>query len=158
VRGFGAGMQAFRLAYLHKKRSPKFYSINEWGYPDTVERVHWDDGWAQRIGNPYAYDFGKMRNAWMCHLITNWIGDDGWLWKMTDELRAFNHFGDTTWVKGKVTGKSVTAEGHHIVEIELACENQRGVISAPGTATVILPSRKNGPVRLPTFSEEKALG
>ncbi len=150
VRGFGAGMRAFRLAYAHKKQHPKFYSINEWGYPDTVERVHWDDGWAQRIGNPYAYDFGKMRNAWMCHAIVNWMGDDGWLWKLSDQFRSFNYYGDTTWVKGEITGKRVTPEGHHAVELDIRCENQRGTVTAPGTAVVILPSRAHGPVKLPS--------
>ncbi len=150
VRGWGAGMHAFRLAYLHRKKRPKFYSLNEWGYPDVVERVHWDDGWAQKIGNPYAYDFGKMRNAWMCHLIINWMGDDGWLWKLSDQFRAFNYYGDTTWVKGSVTGKDVTSQGHHVVDLDVRCENQRGVVSAPGTARVILPSREHGAVALPT--------
>ena len=149
VRGWGAGMHAFKLAYRHKRKRPKFYSLNEWGYPDVVERVHWDDGWAQKIGNPYAYDFGKMRNAWMCHLIINWMGDDGWLWKMSDQFRAFNYYGDTTWVKGSVTGKDVTPEGRHVVDLEVRCENQRGVVSAPGTARVILPSKTHGPAVLP---------
>jgi acyl dehydratase len=149
VRGFGSGVHAFKLAYLHRKRHPKFYTTNEWGYPDIVERVHWDDVWAQKIGNPYAYDFGKLRGAFLAQSVTNWMGDDAWLWKMSDQYRAFNYYGDTTWVKGSVRAKSVTPEGRHVVELEVACDNQRGVVTAPGQATVILPSRANGPVRLP---------
>ena len=34
-------------------------------------------------------------------LLTNWIGDDGFLWKFRAELRRFNIIGDTTWCKGK---------------------------------------------------------
>ncbi len=149
MRGWGGGVHAFRQAYQHRKRHPKFYTVNEWGYPDVVERVHWDDGWAQQIGNPYAYDFGRMRHAWMCQSLTSWAGDDAWLWKMTDQVRAFNYFGDTTWVKGRVTGKLVTPEGHHVVEIALGCEDQRGRVTAPAQATIILPSSRNGPARLP---------
>ena len=148
-RGWGAGVYAFKLAYKHRKRHPKFYSLNDWGYPDVVERVHWDDGWAQKIGNPFAYDFGKMRNAWMCHFLTNWMGDDGWLWKMSDQFRSFDYYGDTTWVKGRVTDKKITEDGRCTVEVDLGCENQRGTVTAPGHAVLVLPSRQRGPVQLP---------
>ena len=35
------------------------------------------------------------------------------------------------------------------VDIELAATNQRGQVTAPGRATILLPSRERGPVRLP---------
>jgi hypothetical protein len=35
------------------------------------------------------------------------------------------------------------------VDLELAATNQRGAVTTPGTATVLLPSRAHGPVRLP---------
>ena len=57
--------------------------------------------------------------------------------------------GDTTWVKGSVVGKDVTPEGRHVVDLEVRCENQRGVVSAPGTARVILPSKAHGAAVLP---------
>jgi len=49
--------------------------------------------------------------------------------------------GDTTWCKGKVTSKYIE-NGEHLVECQLWAENQRGEITAPGQATVILPSRE----------------
>ncbi|MEZ5134630.1 MAG: hypothetical protein R2699_06120 [Acidimicrobiales bacterium] len=33
--------------------------------------------------------------------------------------------------------------------MELAAVNQRGVTTTPGHATILLPSREHGPVRLP---------
>jgi hypothetical protein len=61
--------------------------------------------------------------------------------------------GDTTICTGKVVAKSV--EGlHHVVELELASTNQRGENTAPGTATLILPSRESGPAVLPTPEPE----
>ena len=42
------------------------------------------------------------------------------------------------------------AEGDRpAVDLELAATNQRGEITAPGHATILLPSRERGPVRLP---------
>ena len=35
------------------------------------------------------------------------------------------------------------------VDLELAATNQRGTVTTPGTATILLPSRDHGPVRLP---------
>jgi hypothetical protein len=57
--------------------------------------------------------------------------------------------GDATICSGEVTDKRIEA-GHHVVELKLAGTNQRGDNTAPGTATVILPSREHGPVMLPT--------
>ena len=37
----------------------------------------------------------------------------------------------------------------NIVDLEVWCENQRGEVATPGTASVLLPSRERGPVQLP---------
>jgi acyl dehydratase len=148
MRGWGSQVQGNRLAWKHRARAPKFFSRNEHNAWDIVERVHWDGAMARAIGNPAAYDFGRMRSAFVSHVVTNWMGDDAWLWKMSSEYRRFNFIGDMQWVKGRVTGKSIEA-GHHVVDIAIACENQRGEISAPGNARVILPSRAGDETRLP---------
>ncbi|MFH1485009.1 MAG: hypothetical protein ABIH46_02970 [Chloroflexota bacterium] len=72
--------------------------------------------------------------------MTNWIGDDGFLKVLYGELRRFNVVGDTTWCKGKVTGKRVES-GEHLVDLDIWAENQRHEITAPGHATAILPSK-----------------
>jgi acyl dehydratase len=148
MRGWGAGVQNSRLAWKHRKKAPGFYDKNEFGAWDVVERVHWDDRAAAMVGNPGAYDFGRMRSAFLTHAITNWMGDNAWLWRMKTEYRRFNFVGDMTWVKGRVAARSVE-DGHHVVDLQLACENQRGEVSAPGFARVILPSRAAGPAQLP---------
>jgi hypothetical protein len=35
------------------------------------------------------------------------------------------------------------------VDLEIACTNQRGQVTTPGHATILLPSRRHGPVVLP---------
>ena len=68
------------------------------------------------------------------------MGDDGFLKRLYAELRRFNIIPDTTWIKGKVTRKYVE-NGEHLVDIECWGENQRGEITMPGHATVVLPSK-----------------
>jgi hypothetical protein len=148
MRGWGSQVHGHRLAWKHRQRAPKFFSRNEHNAWDIVERVHWDDAIARAVGNPAAYDFGRMRSAFVSHVVTNWMGDSAWLWKMTSEYRKFNFVGDMHWVKGRVSGKSVEG-GHHVIDIEITCENQRGEVTAPGSAKVILPSRASGEMRLP---------
>jgi acyl dehydratase len=148
VRGWSAGVRNSRLAWKARRKAPGFFQKNEYGAWDPMQRVHWDDAAARMVGNPAAYDFGRMRSAFLTHVITNWMGDEAWLWKLKSEYRRFNFVGDMTWAKGRVVAKSVEA-GHHVVDLELACENQRGEVSAPGFARVILPSRAAGAARLP---------
>jgi hypothetical protein len=151
LRGWGGGIGHSRLAWKHRDRHPKFFSRNDAGAWDVVERVHWEDSWARKIGNPAAYDFGRMRMCYLSELVTNWIGDNGWLWKLSAQFRRFNYIGDLTWVKGTVTSKAVQ-DGLHTVQLDIWCENQRGEISAPGSATVILAAA-GADLRLPVPSQ-----
>jgi hypothetical protein len=66
--------------------------------------------------------------------------DAGWLWKLRCEHRKFNYTGDTTWVRGAVIDKR-QQDGRNEVHLELRCENQRGEVTTPGTAVVLLPTR-----------------
>ena len=149
----GWGMQltppgAFRLSYRTRKKAPGLYPANNLNIPDTVQRLHWEPERAQELGLATSYDYGAMREIWMMHAVTDWMGDDAWLYLMRCEHRKFNYIGDTTWITGTVSCKRV-AGGHAMVDLELQCTNQRGEVTTPGTATVILPSREFGPISLP---------
>lgn len=76
----------------------------------------------------------------LSRLITDWIGDEGWLKKLSYQMRRFNIAGDTLSVKGKVIKKYID-DKEHCVECEVWVENQRDGVSVPGTAIVILPSK-----------------
>ena len=101
---------------------------------------HHRESVAKEVGVPGTYDYGPQRSSWMASLVTNWMGDAGFLKRVRTEMRRFNTMGDSTWCKGKVTRKYIE-DGHALVDIELWGENQRGEITTPGLATVILPSR-----------------
>lgn len=137
-----------RLAWQNRQRISGFYVKNDQGVPDVAQRVHWDSDWARAIGNPMAYDYGVMRQTWLQHLVTDWMGDSAWLLRQEDEIRKFNYVGDAHILTGEVVGKRVDG-GRFLVDLEIRATNQRGVITTPGRATVLLPSRDHGPVVLP---------
>ena len=147
----GWGMQltppgAFTIAARIRRKAPGLYPPNRLNIPDTVQRLHWEPERARELGLPGSYDYGGMRETWLAHLLTDWIGDDGWLWKLRCEHRKFNYIGDTTWVRGTVVDKRQVA-GRNEVHLELHCENQRGQITTPATAVVLLPTREHAVTR-----------
>jgi acyl dehydratase len=142
------GVKALRLAAANRRRIPRFFHRDEHNVPDVMQRVHWDPEFARRSGNPTTFDYGRMRETWLIHLCTDWMGDDGWLWKLDCEFRRFNYVGDTQWVRGTVVRKHVV-DGRPAVDLDIACANQRGEVTTPGHATILLPSRQHGAVRLP---------
>jgi hypothetical protein len=117
----------------------------------NVELPHLDDKIAKEVGVPGAYDFGCERVTFLSMVLTNWMGDDGFLWKLRAELRRFNLVGDTTWCKGKVVRKYAD-DKRYCVDVQCWGENQRGEVTIPGTATIILPSREHGPVVYPPYN------
>jgi acyl dehydratase len=142
------GVKALRLGYDQRRRVPRFFRPDDLNVPDVQQRVHWDAEWARRAGNPAIYDYGRMRETWLVHLCTDWMGDDAWLWKLDCQFRRFNYVGDTHWMRGRVT-RRYESEAGPAVDLDVWGENQRGETTTPGHATILLPSREHGEVRLP---------
>ncbi len=149
----GYGLGPLRYAWEKRTHMPAFYVKDEYGVPDVVQRLHWQQDWAEKLGLPAPYDYGQMRTAWLCHLVTNWMGDDAWLWKLQNYTVAFNFLGDFHKMTGEIVAKR--REGVHcVVDLKIEGTNQRGMVTCPGTATIILPSREHGPVVLPLPPQE----
>jgi acyl dehydratase len=143
------GVKPLRLAAQNRKRVPRFFYRDDLNVPDVQQRVHWDPELARRAGNPTTYDYGRMRETWLIHLCTDWMGDDAWLWKLDCEFRRFNYVGDTQWLGGRVTDRYLAEGDRPAVDLELWATNQRGEVTTPGHATILLPSHERGDVRLP---------
>lgn len=147
------GLRSSRVGYKNRKRIAPFYVKNEQGIWDVAQRLHWDSQWAKGIGNPMAYDYGVLRQAWFNHHLTDWVGDDGFVDSLQDSIRKFNYMGDTQFLSGEVTGKRVEA-GRHLVDLHLTMVSQRGIETAYADATVSLPSRETGLPPLPPVPVE----
>ena len=95
---------------------------------------------AQPIRRRLLNDVGPQRISWMGQLMTNWMGDDGFLRQLNASVRRPNIFGDVSWCRARIADKRIE-EGAHLVDLELQVDNQLGETTARGTAVVELPSR-----------------
>ena len=148
--GFGQACptHSFGLARRTRRETPGLFTKNTLNVWDIVQRMHWDPDWAHKVGAAACYDYGALRETFIAQALTSWAGDDSWLSKLTVQHRKFNYVGDTTWVKGRVVAKDRRGD-HHEVTVEIWCENQRGEITSPGSAVMLLPSRDSGAPNLP---------
>jgi acyl dehydratase len=146
----------YRLNWKNRQRMGGFYSVNQHGEWDSAMRVHWDDDYARSVGAPGAYDYGMLRNAWLMHLVTDWMGDDAILVQLDDRIKAFNSIGDLSKITGTVTEVDNTGEWPEVV-CSVSCVNQRGKETAAATARVRLPSRDRGLPEYPVAPEDHGL-
>jgi acyl dehydratase len=147
------GLKTSRLAWKNRQRIPAFYIDNAYGVPDVAQRVHWDSEWAKAIGNPRAYDYGVLRECWIHHFLTDWMGDGGFVVRQHDEIRKFNYEGDIQYLTGKVDGKR-EEDGMMLVDVAIEVRNQRGDTTAQADATISLPSRELGAAMLPDVPKD----
>jgi hypothetical protein len=113
--------------------------------------AHYEDTFAKAQGLERAFVHGQLKRAWLVQLMTNWIGDQGTLKKLSCQFRAVDwprlmksltepQEGDTWWCKGTVTNKYVEGDEHY-VECDIWVENAKGEKTTPGKAVAVLPSR-----------------
>ena len=140
--GMGTGGGAHALHWDYLRRHPAWgYTNPETGVPEPMgSGVHGDNRVSSEIGVPVAYDLGVQRFSWCGNLLTNWMGDDGFLKKLDAQCRLFNMFGDTQWFYGRVIRKYVE-DDEYLVDCDIWAKNQRDENTTPGHATVRLLSR-----------------
>lgn len=143
------GNWSYRLAYENRKGLRGFYSKDSHNAWDTIQRVHWDKGLANEVGLPDVYDIGALRQTMLCHYVTNFVGDDAWVYRTRFEFRHFNYMGDVTWLTGTITDARVDPVLGPLIEIDILGTNQRGKENIRGSATVLVASRETGLAKLP---------
>jgi acyl dehydratase len=94
---------------------------------------------------------GTLKRQMLIQMVTDWIGDEGWLRKIQTQFRSMDYprhmktllgpaDGDTLVCKGKVTAKT-NKDGQYLVECDIWLDNSKGETTTSGKATVILPSK-----------------
>lgn len=142
LMGFGyIYVKAHRQWHEFLGRHPGAGVKNEYGIWDIPERVHWEHEFARDIGMPGAYDYGPQRIAWFEHCASDWMGDDGWIKRLSVRLRAPNFIGDTTYIRGHISEKS---DEDSSVTLTLEAVDQRARRHATGEVEVVLPRRTVG--------------
>ncbi len=129
---------------LYKRHPAWFFRDPTTSAWEPIYSVHYNKAAANAAGLPYQYDVGVQRQCWLIHLLTNWMGDEGWLKKNYAEYRKFFYFSDVVWLKGKVARKYVDEEEEYCVDIKTSAINQRGEDIMPGHSTIVLPCREKG--------------
>ena len=124
---------------------------------DRLNRILWKEEPLEKdflvtngvgLAHPRPALAGQQPEAWRFIILTNWMGDDGFIWKFNAQIRKFTMHGDTTWIKGKVI-KKYCDNRKYCVDIDIQNVLQTGDVTIIGSATVILPSREHGPVVYP---------
>lgn len=126
----------------HAAKHPKHYIRNKktGGGIEYTGIGHHREDFAKEVGVPGMYDYLPQRACWFATAVTNWMGDDAVLKRLRMEARLFNCQGDTTFITGKIV-KKYMKDRCALVDIEMKGINQRGDLSSPGFATVMLPSK-----------------
>lgn len=137
----GLYIKAHGYWFDYLRRHPAAGIPNSYNIPEPPEAVHWDSPLARSVGVPEAYDYGPERVAWIATMLTNWIGDEGFLAELYCEVRRFNMIGDLTTCRGKVVSKDVRDDRSGTVKLEIEALDQRGDSTAIGWAVVVLPRR-----------------
>lgn len=108
------------------------------GFSVKNSQQHEDSNIAAWRGMPGPFDNGVMRTAWVAPVVTNWMGDEGFLSKLDVQVLRPAIYGDIATYSGSVT--SIDRESG-CVQVELTGTNQEGERTTKGSAEVILPRR-----------------
>lgn len=137
LKAFKSSLEFYRAHPAWAVRDPTSHAL------EPIYAVHYNMAVAKAAGLPYPYDIGIQRQCWLIQLLTDYIGDEGWLIRNYAEYRRFYFYSDVIWLKGKVVRKYVSDEKEPVIYVETHATNQRGEDIMPGYSTIALPSRKH---------------
>ena len=135
----GPSYKAGRWGYLDLSKAMHTAMVNPvTGFPVKYSQQHEDANMAAGRGMPAPFDNGVMRFAWVAPLVTNWMGDDGFLKRLKVQVARPGLYGDLTTYSGRVT-----ARNHETgtISVEITGTRQDGMVNTRGNADVVLPGR-----------------
>jgi acyl dehydratase len=110
------------------------------GAVGDYQLIHYDRDFAQSRGLSGVIVHGQLVGAFLGQLMTDWIGEQGTLRKLSCSYKGMNYPGEAVILRGEVTKKYVQ-DDEHCIECSLWAENPKGEKTASGMAIVVLPSR-----------------
>tara|TARA_A100001037_G_scaffold287856_1_gene297840 strand:+ start:501 stop:929 length:429 start_codon:yes stop_codon:yes gene_type:complete len=103
-------------------------------------QIHYDVGFAKNNGLPDIILHGALKNAFLGQLMTDFVGHEGTLKKLSCQYRAMDIPGTPVFAKGNVV-KTYVQDNENIVECEIWLEDHEGKKTTPGYGVVALPSK-----------------
>ncbi len=135
----GPSYKAGRWGFLELAKAPHAAARNPvTNFSVKYSQQHEDFNLAAGRGMPGPFDNGVMRFGWVAPLVTNWMGDDGFLRRLYVAIRKPVIYGDLVTYAAKVTEKD---ESRSVVKLEITGTNQEGEVTTKGSAEVELPRR-----------------
>ena len=101
-------------------------------------QIHYDKDFAQGTGLEDVIIHGALKNAFLGSLVTDWMGPQGNLRRLSCQYRGMDIPGRPITARGIVTDK-YESNGEYLVNCEIWLENEQGQRTTPGRATVSLP-------------------
>jgi acyl dehydratase len=103
--------------------------------------IHYDHHFAMQSGlKDGVIVHGLLTAGWLAQLLTDWLPSPLALKKFGVSYRSMARPGDTITCTGTIVNKYEKA-GLHLLDCDIAAENQQGEKCAIGNATVALPRR-----------------
>jgi len=102
--------------------------------------IHYDKDFALKRGLPGVVVHGQLAGCFLGQMLTDWLGEEGSLKKLSLSYKGMNFPGEALTCKGTVAKKYVE-DDQHLVVLSIWAENPRGEKTVSGTAIVSLPSR-----------------
>lgn len=124
-------------------KQPSTKQLVMWaGAVGDYQPIHYDQDFARSRGLPGVIVHGQLVGAFFGQMMTDWIGEQGLLRRLSCSYKGMNYPGELLTFRGRVNRK-YTEDGQHFLECSLWVENEKGEKTASGMAIVILPSRTN---------------
>jgi acyl dehydratase len=111
---------------------------------DTFGALHTSYKWCTENGYDDVVLNGPLKNALLITYVDNWVGEGGYLKKLSCQHRNWDYHNAVITAYGKVT-KTYEDNGLLCADLEIGLRNERDLICCPGTATVVLPKRGGPP-------------
>ncbi|MDA0338281.1 MAG: MaoC/PaaZ C-terminal domain-containing protein [Proteobacteria bacterium] len=111
---------------------------------ENWHRIHYDRQYATEHDKlPGVIVNGSWKQHVLLQMLTDWLGESGWLYQLRFKFQGMNVPGDTLTAWGKVMEKSLCGQ-FGLATLEIGMRDQLDQESTPGTAVVVL-SRRGGP-------------
>jgi len=124
------------------------------GWLIESSQQHEDPILTSQRGMPRPFDNGVMRFSWITPLLTNWMGAEGFLKRLSVKILAPKLYGDTIWYRGTVTD-FIKGDKDAQVRVEISGVNQLGDMTTTGEAEVLLPKVSLKSKVTPTYSARR---
>jgi acyl dehydratase len=123
---------------------------------ENWHRIHYDFPFAVEHDKlPGLPIHGDLKLQFVFKCLMDWVGDNGWVWKVSAQFRDVNLAGETLIIWARVQERE-RAKDFGIVNLSIGIRNEGGNESVRGSAVVALPYRGGPAVPYPFQPAETA--